>query len=152
MEVFARNTRLTADHITEITKVKTSWSPKNHFIFPRPKDLVRLAVTVGQNRGRLSDAYNALRAVDRKTGMVDPARQGEELDKIKSATPLILNPLNWDEISRVLVKGGFRSKKMITSSTTILYTYSLWILGRTKYKVELATLRDLMARWFLCLR
>ncbi len=148
LEVFARNSRLTSDHITEITGVKTSWSPKNYFISPRPKDLVRLAVTVGQNRGRLSDAYNALRALDRKTGMVDGVRQSEELDKIKSAVPLILNPLNWDEVSRVMAKGGFRSKKMVTSSTTILYTYSLWILGRTKYKVELATLRDLMARWF----
>lgn len=148
LEVFARNSRLSADRISEINEKRTDWSPKNHFIAPRPKDLVRLTVAVGQNRGRLSDAYNALRALDRKTGMVDPARQSEELDKLKGATPLVLYPLYWDELSRVLVKGGFRSKKMVTSSSTIVYTYALWILGRNKYKVELATLRDLMARWF----
>ena len=148
LEVFARNSRLSAERISEISQEKTTWSPKNHFISPRPKDLVRIAVAVGQNRGRLSDAYNALRAVDRKTGVVDAIRQSEELDKIKLATPIFLNPLYWDEISRVLVKGGFRSKKMITSSTTIFYTYSIWLLGRNKYKVELARLRDLMARWF----
>lgn len=148
LEVFARNSRLTADHISEITKVKTTWSPKNHYIAPTPGQLIRLAVVVGQNRGRLGDAYNALRGRDRKTGLADAKRQTEELDKIKYACPLIMNRLNWDEFLRVLAKAGFRSRKMITSDTTILYTYALWLLGRTRYQVDLTTLRDLMARWF----
>ena len=148
LEQFARNSRLTADHITEVTGVKTNWTPKNYFIAPRPGQLVRVAVAVGQNRGRLQDAYNALRGRDRKTGMAIPERQVEELAKLQSATPLILNPLNWDEFLRALTKAGFRSKKMITSETTILYTYALWLLGRTKFQVDITTLRDLMARWF----
>ena len=148
LEQFARNSRLTADHISEISGVKTDWSPKNHFIAPRPGQLLRVAVAVGQNRGRLQDAYNALRGRDRKTGMADPKRQAEELEKVKNATPLILNPLDWDEFLRVLAKAGFRSRKMITSETTILYTYALWLLGRTQYKVDLTELRDLMSRWF----
>jgi hypothetical protein len=148
LEQFARDSRLTADHISEITGTKVSWSPKNHYIAPSPGQLIRVAVAVGQNRGRLQDAYNALRGRDRKTGMADATRQAEELDKIKSATSLILNRLHWDEYLRVLAKAGFRSKKMITSETTILYTYSLWLIGRTEYNVDLATLRDLMARWF----
>ena len=148
LEQFARDSRLTADHIGEITGTKVSWSPKNHYIAPSPGQLVRVAVAVGQNRGRLQDAYNALRGRDRKTGLADATRQAEELDKIKSATPLILNRLHWDEYLRVLAKAGFRSKKMITSETTVLYTYALWLLGRTEYNVDFATLRDLMARWF----
>jgi hypothetical protein len=148
LEQFARDSRLTADHIFEVTGTKVSWSPKNHYIAPSPGQLVRVAVALGQNRGRLQDAYNALRGRDRKTGMADATRQSEELAKIKSATPLILNRLHWDEYLRVLAKAGFRSKKMITSETTILYTYALWLLGRTEYNVDLATLRDLMARWF----
>jgi hypothetical protein len=148
LETFARNSRLTADHITELTGKKTTWSPKNHYISPSPGQLIRVAVAVGQNRGRLQDAYNALRAQDRKTGMADAKKQSDELELVKTAAPLMLNQLNWDEFIRVLAKAGFRSKKMVTSETTILYTYSLWILGRTRYKVELSTLRDLMARWF----
>jgi len=148
LEQFARNARLTADHISELTGKSTSWSPKNHFVAPRPGQLVRVAVAVGQNRGRLQDAYNALRGRDRKTGMAVPERQVEELAKIQSAVPLILNSLNWDEFLRVLSKAGFRSRKMITSETTILYTYALWLLGRTKFHVDITTLRDLMARWF----
>jgi hypothetical protein len=148
LEQFAKNSRLTADHISEVTGSRTDWSPKNHYISPNPGQLVRIAVAVGQNRGRLQDAYNALRGRDRKTGAADAIRQTEELDKIKLATPLMLNRLHWDEYLRVLGKAGFRSRKMITSETTILYTYSLWLLGRNIYHVELAVLRDLMARWF----
>lgn len=148
LEEFARNSRLTADHISEMTGMRTIWSPKNHYIAPSPGQLVRVAVTVGQNRGRLQDAYSALRGRDRKTGAADPKRQTEELNKIKNAIPLILDRLNWDEFLRVLAKAGYRSKKMITSESTVLYSYALWLLGRTRYDVDLTKLRDLMARWF----
>lgn len=148
MEDFARNSRLTAERVTEITGVKTNWTPKNHFIAPTPGQLVRVAVGFGQGRGRMSDAYAALRARDRKTGLTDPERQAEELQKIQTALPQILNPLNWDEFIRVLSRAGFRSRKMITSNNAILYCYALWLLGKTKYEVDTTNLRDLMARWF----
>ncbi len=148
MEEFARNSRLTAERVTEIADKKTTWTPLNHYLAPSPGQLVRVAVAVGQRRGRLQDAYAALRARDRKTGLTDPIRQREELDKIQMAVPLMLNHLNWDEFMRVLAKAGFRSRKMITSTTTLLYCYALWLIGRDQYKVDLAILRDLMARWF----
>ncbi len=148
MEDFARNSRLTAERVTEITGVKTTWTPKNHFIAPTPGQLVRVAVGFGQGRGRMSDAYAALRARDRKTGLTDPERQAEELHKIQGALPQILNPLNWDEFIRVLSRAGFRSRKMITSNNAVLYCYALWLIGKTRYNVDTTSLRDLMARWF----
>lgn len=148
LERFARNSRLTADHVTELYGTETVWTPKNHYLAPTPGQLIRVGVAVGQNRGRLQDAYNALRARDRKTGETDPVRQVEELDKIRNAVPLVLNKLNWDEFLRVLGKAGFRSRKMITSNTTVLYMYALWLVGRQRYGVDLTALRDLLARWF----
>ena len=148
MEEFARNSRLSAERVTELTEVTTTWTPKNHFIAPTPGQLVRVAVGFGQGRGRMSDAYAALRARDRKTGLTDSERQAEELQKIKDALPLILNPVNWDEFIRVLSRAGFRSRKMITSNNAILYCYSLWLLGKTRYKADTTALRELMARWF----
>jgi len=148
MEDFARNSRLSAERVSEISGKKTTWTPRNHYLAPSPGQLVRVAVAVGQRRGRLQDSYAALRARDRKTGLTDPTRQKEELEKLQKAVPLMLNHLNWDEFVRVLAKAGFRSRKMITSNTTILYSYALWLIGRDQYKVDLAILRDLMARWF----
>jgi len=156
IESFARHSRLTAERATEIAKADPSsavttpvkWTPKNHYIAPTPGQLTRVAVAVGQGRGRLQDAYNALRALDRKTGQTDPERQALELDRLKSAVPLVLKRMNWDEYLRVLAKAGYRSQKMVTSKTTILYTYVIWLMGRERFDVNVSVLRDLMARWF----
>lgn len=148
MEQFARDSRHTAEYITETSGIKTVWTPKNRFIKPDPGQLVRVAVAVGQRRGRLQDAYNALRALDRKTGQVDADKQHEELAKIQSAVPLMLDRVNWDEFLRILPAAGFRSNKMVTSDSAILATYALWLIGRTEYSVPLVELRNLMARWF----
>ena len=37
---------------------------------------------------------------------------------------------------------------MITSNNTVIYTYALWLIGSTRFKVDKATLSGLMARWF----
>ena len=148
MEQFARDSRHTADYITETTGTKTVWTPKNRFIKPDPGQLVRVAVAVGQKRGRLQDAYNALRALDRKTGVVDASKQHTELEKIRMAVPLVLDRVNWDEFLRILPAAGFRSSKMVTSDSAILATYALWLIGRSEHNVPLPELRSLMARWF----
>lgn len=148
LELFARNSRLTPDTVTELTGVKTTWTPKNHYIAPDPGKMIRVVVALGQNRGRLRNAYNALRGRDPRTGMVIPENRAHELSLLKNAQKHALRETNWDDFLRVLGRAGFRSKKMITSDNTVLYTYALWLIGLTKYSVDRTTLRDLMARWF----
>lgn len=152
LEEFARRSRMSAELATEVVGSKVTWTPKNHFLAPSPGQLVRVAVGVGQNRGRLSDAYSALRALERKTGQTDSVRQTRELDLLKSAVPLMLNPLNWDEFIRVLSRAGFRSRRMITSNTSILYCYAFWLIGLNKYEVEKTELRELMAKFFFMIQ
>lgn len=148
LETFSRNSRLTPDTVTELTGVKTTWTPKNHYIAPDPGKMVRVIVAVGQNRGRLRNAYNALRGRDPRTGIVVPESRTRELDSIKAAQSHALKQTNWDDFLRVLGRAGFRSKKMITSDNTVLYTYALWLIGLTRFAVDRTRLRDLMARWF----
>ena len=148
LEYFSRHSRLTPDRVTELTGVKTSWTPKNHYIAPDPGKMLRVVVALGQNRGRLRNAYNALRGRDPRTGEVIAENRMRELESLQHAQVHALNATNWDDFLRVLGRAGFRSKKMITSDNTVLYTYSLWLIGLTRYKVDRTTLRDLMARWF----
>src|SRR5262249_1705036 len=148
LEDFSRNSRLTPDAVLERTGVKTTWTPKNHYIAPDPGKMLRVVVAVGQNRGRLRNAYNALRGRDPRTGTVIPENRARELASLQQAQAHALKPTNWDDFLRVLSRAGFRSKKMITSDNTVLYTYALWLIGLTRYKVDRTQLRDLMARWF----
>lgn len=148
LEAFARDSRVTAERASELAGHKVSWTPRNHYLTVDAGQLVRVLVAVGQKRAKLGDAYKALQAKDRSSGFVVPQKQQEELDKLKAALPIVLKPLHWDEFVRCLPTAGFRSRKMITSTTNLLSSYTIWLLGRTQFGVDLPVLRNLIARWF----
>ncbi|MDQ0632402.1 hypothetical protein QFZ40_000311 [Arthrobacter pascens] len=147
LEDFARNSRLTPQRASEIASRTVSWTPINNYLAVDAGQLVRVLVAVGQNRAKLGDAYNALQAKDRSTGFVVPERQEAELAKLQAALPVVLKDLHWTEFIRCLAVAGFKSRKMVTSDMNILSSYALWILGRTRFGVDVTTLRNLMARW-----
>ena len=110
--------------------------------------MLRAVVAVGQDRARLRNAYNALRGRDPQTREIDERLRDHELERLKTAQLEVLRPANWDGFLHVLAKAGFRSKKMITSDNTVIYTYALWLIGSTRFNVDKATLSGLMAKWF----
>ena len=148
LEEFSRNSHLTPETVTERTGKNTTWTPKNHYIAPDPGQMLRVMVAVGQRRGRLANAYNALRGRDQHTGEYVPENRDRELELLKKAQPDVLSRTNWDDFLRVLGRAGFRSRKMLASQTTLLYAYALWLIGLTRYGVARTELRELMARWF----
>lgn len=147
LESFARDSRLTPQRASEVAGRSVSWTPINNYLAVDAGQLVRVLVAVGQNRAKLGDAYNALQAKDRSTGFVVPERQEAELAKLQTALPVVLKDLHWTEFIRCLAVAGFKSRKMVTSDMNILSSYALWILGRTRFGVDLTTLRNLIARW-----
>lgn len=147
LESFARDSRLTPQRASEIAGSTVAWTPINNYLAVDAGQLVRVLVAVGQNRAKLGDAYNALQAKDRSTGFVVPDRQEAELTKLKAALPIVLKELHWTEFIRCLAVAGYKSRKMVTSDMNILSSYALWILGRTRFGVDVTTLRNLMARW-----
>lgn len=148
LEEFSRNSHLTPETLAERTGKTVTWTPKNHYIAPDPGQLLRVVVAVGQGRGRLANAYNALRGRDPRTGEYVAESRDRELGLLKRAQPAILNPTNWDDFLRSLNRAGFRSKRMVASQNALLYTYALWLIGLTRHGVDRTTLRELMARWF----
>lgn len=148
LEKWARDSRFTPTEVTQILDEKTSWTPHNPYLSFDPGQILRVAIAVGLRRGRLSDAYNALRGRDPRTREIHPDRRTKELQKLKDGQAHAVKPLHWDEFLKVLERAGFRSREMITSKNTILYSYALWILGRVDFKVPVDELREVMARWF----
>ncbi|QEP06384.1 DUF262 domain-containing protein [Glutamicibacter sp. ZJUTW] len=147
LEDFARNSRLTPQRASEIAEHPVRWTPINNYLAVDAGQLVRVLVAVGQNRAKLGDAYNALQAKDRSTGFVAADRQEAELAKLQAALPLVLKDLHWTEFIRCLAVAGFKSRKMLTSDMNVLSSYALWLIGRTRFNVDLTVLRNLMARW-----
>jgi len=131
IEEFARNSRVTPERASEIAGRRIDWTPKNPFLPVETCHVVRAMVAVGQNRAQLLDAYAALQAKDRVSGVVDPDRQAAELNLLQKALPIVTDRVNWTEFIRAVQTAGFRSAKGITSNMNLVYSSVVFMLGRT---------------------
>lgn len=148
IEEFARNSRVSPETASHLTHSKVKWTAHNPFVNVETGHIVRAIVAIGQNRAKLTDAYAALQAKDRATGNVDSERQRVELEKLKSALPIVTNPLHWQEFIHSIQIAGFTDRRGITSTTNLISTYILFLLGRHRFGVKPERLRPLIARWF----
>lgn len=148
IEDFARSSRMTPERASEMSGTRITWTPRNPYLAVETGHIVRAMVAIGQNRAKLIDAYANLQAKDRSTGQVDGAKQERELDKLRQALPIVTDRINWTEFIRSIQIAGFRSRAGITSNMNVVASYVVFLLGRTRYGVELTQLRTLIARWF----
>lgn len=148
LEEFAKRSRFAPEALSQMTEEKVTWTPHNPYLTLDAGQILRVVVAVGLRRGRLSDAYNALRGRDPRTRLVDPEVREKELARLKEGQAHALKPIHWDEYLKVLERAGFRSKDMIRAKMPVLYTYALWLIGRIEYGVPVDELREVMARWF----
>ena len=125
-----------------------SASPFNHHIQPQPDQLLRVAVAVAFRRAVLRHAYSVLRGKDLETGEFSAERREAQFDRLQAAQDHMLNLVNWQEFLQCIERAGFRSSKMLSGANAVLYTYALWLIGRTEYGVPLDRLKEVMARWF----
>jgi len=123
-------------------------SPFNHYIKPRPDQLLRVNVGLGFKRARLKYVYSILRGKDLETEEFSDERREEQFDVLKNAHGRVLDLQHWHDFWKAIRQAGYRSGKMITSENNILFTYVMYLIGRTEYKVDEHDLRRLIARWF----
>jgi hypothetical protein len=138
LERFARAAKIPA-------KVPT---PYNHFLQPSPDQLLRVAVGYGFKRGRLQYVYSLLRGKDLETGKFSEERRVAQFDQLKVAQACTLSLQHWKDFMKCLMHAGYRSGKVITSETTVLYTYVFYLLGKVEYGLTESESRRAIARWF----
>ena len=123
-------------------------SPFNHFIEPDPDQLLRVAIAVGFNRGRLKSVYQVLRGKDPETGEYLAERREEQFAVLREAQANVLNLTHWHQFLSALVGAGYRSQEMISSQNALLYAYAFYLIGRVRYRVPEHVLQKLIGRWF----
>lgn len=123
-------------------------SPRNPFLDPAPDQLLRVGVAVAFRRARLQLVYSLLRGKDLETGQVSVGRRTEQFALLEAAQDTVLDLQNWHEFLKCLSLAGFRSRNMITSESTVLYSYALWLVGQRDFGLDFRTLRPVIARWF----
>lgn len=120
----------------------------NHFIHPKPENLLRVGVGIGFRRARLKHVYSLLRGKDLETDQFSDEQRDKQFSILKPSQGYAIDLQNWQEFFKVLTRAGFRSGDMISSKAGLLHVYSLFLIGKRDYHVDHQILRDLMARWF----
>lgn len=123
-------------------------SPFNYFIKPHPDQLLRVAVALGFDRGKIKSVYQILRGKDPETGIYDAQKREEQFDILRIAQEQVLHLTNWHQFLSCLIGAGFRGEEMISSQNAILYAYSFYLIGRTKHHIPEHILQKLIGRWF----
>jgi hypothetical protein len=123
-------------------------SPFNHFIQPDPDQLLRVSVGLGFKRARLKYVYSLLRGKDLETEKFSDERRNEQFEVLKKSQERVVNLQHWHDFMNCIRLAGFRSGKMISSQNNLLFSYILYLIGRSEYGVEEFRLRKVIARWF----
>lgn len=123
-------------------------SPFNWYIQPTPAQMLRVTVGLAFRRAVLKHVYSLLRGKDVDTGKSIPERRDAQFAVMQKAHDKVLDITNWHEFLQCLERAGFRGSKMISSDNALLFSYSLWLIGRVEYGVPLDKLREVIARWF----
>src|SRR5258708_40099562 len=98
-------------------------SPFNHFIQPDPDQLLRVAVALGFQRGRLKSVYQVLRGKDLEPGEFSNERRDIQF-KVKQETKAgALNLTHWHQFLSCLIGGAFRSAELSSSQNALLDAY-----------------------------
>lgn len=123
-------------------------SPFNHFIQPDPDQLLKVGVGVAFRRARLQHVYSILRGKDLETGLFSGERRVAQFATLKTAQSRALDLELWHDFMQCIRMAGFRSSKMISSQNNLLFSYTLYIIGRTDFGVPERELRRVIAQWF----
>lgn len=123
-------------------------SPFNYFIEPDPDQLLRVSVGLAFRRARLRYVYSILRGKDLETEKFSEERRETQFDILKQAQSHTLDLQNWHEFLKAIRLSGYRSTKMISSKTVLLYCYVFFLIGKRDYEISNYMLRNLIARWF----
>lgn len=150
MSVFWQNGRRELEEFSRLAKSPSTNkpSPFNYFIQPSPAQLLRSSVGLAFRRGRLQYVYSLLCGKDLETGKFSQEHRDTQFKVLQDAHEATLNLTNWHEYLKCLRAAGFRSSRMITSETAVMYVYILWLLGRIHFKVGLSELRQVISRWW----
>lgn len=127
---------------------KGSATPFNYFIEPSPDQLLRVGVGLAFKRARLKYVYSILRGKDLATEKFSQERRVEQFAKLQEAQGQVLNIQHWHDFLSCIREAGFRSGKMISSNNNLIFSYILYLIGRTEIGVEPFLLRQVIAQWF----
>ncbi len=150
MSVFWDEGRTELEEFCRHSRIPSTSEPSsyNHFIQPDPDQLLKVSIGLAFKRARLKSVYSILRGKDLETEEFSPERRQEQFAALKKAQTHVLNLQNWHDFFKCIKQAGFRSGDWITSYNNLVFSYVLYLIGRTEYDIDQHNLRQTLAKWF----
>ncbi len=150
MSVFWDEGRTALEEFCRLARIPGSESPSPYNLVsqPDPDQLLRVSVGLGFKRARLRYVYSILRGKDLETREFSVERRIDQFEVLKKAQAQVLNLTYWHDFLKAIALSGYISSKYISSQTNLMFAYTLYLIGRTEYKVDEYKLRQVIAKWF----
>lgn len=129
---------------SRIPKDNTSF---NHVIEADPVHLIRAAVGLAFRRARLGYAYKLLRGRDLETKKTTQETQIANLKLFREALDIVMNLNNWHTFMNIMAGAGYLRRSLISSQNAVVFSYMLYLIGKTQFNVRPLELRKIMTRW-----
>lgn len=109
--------------------------------------LIRTAVGLAFHRARLRYAYMLLRGKDLETQKTSSETQAENLDKFRNALNVVTNLNNWHTFMNIMAAAGYLRSSLVSSQNAVVFSYLLYLIGKTQFNVKPFELRKIMTKW-----
>lgn len=130
------------------TPTNTGISAYNHFASPDPDVLLRVGVGLGFRRAQLKYVYALLTGRDLVTKQKSKELRDEHFEVLKDAQAHALNVQNWHDYLSCIRDAGFRSSRMLLGELNIIFSYTIYLIGRIDFKIDKLTLARAITPWF----
>lgn len=88
-----------------------------------------------------------LRGKDLQTGKFSKDVQEENLEKFRNALDIVMNLNLWHNFLNLEADSGYLKSSLISSDNAVVFSYLLFLIGKTEYKVSSMALKQIIQRW-----
>lgn len=150
MSVFSDDLRTELENFARHSRIPSTGdaSPFNYVFQPAADEMLRAIVGLGFKRARLQYVYSILRGKDLETGEFSVGRRDAQFAILKESQARALNITTWHGFLKALKEAGYLRGEYISSQSNIVYSYTMYLIGKHDFGVDTTRLRRLIARWF----
>lgn len=147
LAVYDNDLHVRINNFCKESRIPQDGTSYNHIIEVDPVHIIRTTVGLAFKRARLKYAYMLLRGKDLKTGKSSIETQKDNLKKFRDALDIVMDLNNWHVFMNIEAEAGYLKKSLISSDNSVIFSYLLYLIGKTEYKVQPVTLKRIMQRW-----
>ena len=114
-----------------------------------PQDIIRTVMAYAFNRARLMYAYKLLRGADLDNkGTISRELMEHNFSVLREKLPDVINPGNWHEFLKAVMRAGYLFDGLISSDNAIFYTYAMYLIAKYRFNAPANVNGNIASLWF----